>query len=98
MTPAEAHSPQRRDQNTQTHQYEQQPDHAGIASSTAPSRDVSRPRNTVATTRPGRVRPAYGVLRDFDASAAGEAVHRIVGSTTTRFAGSPIAIGLPWSA
>ena len=49
----------------------------------------------VATTRPGSVRPAKGVLRDFDASAAGVTVHDASGSTSTRLAGAPTSIGWP---
>src|SRR4051812_46624201 len=63
--------------------------HTVTVSTSAPRSTVSRPRSRVATTRAGNVRPAYGVLRDFEASAAGSTVHEPAGSTSVRLAGAP---------
>src|SRR5690606_21863894 len=62
-----------------------------------PSSTVGWPRRKVATTRPGRVMPAYGVLRLRLASWVGSTVTRAAGSTRVRLAGAPGAGSWPWS-
>src|SRR5690606_8388040 len=63
-----------------------------------PDSTVGSPRRKVATTRPGSVRPAYGVLRLRLARAVGSTTHRAAGSTRVRFAGAPGAGVWPCSA
>src|SRR5690606_22978733 len=63
-----------------------------------PSSTVGSPRRNVATTRPGSVIPAYGVLRLRLASSLGATVHCAAGSTRVRLAGAPGAGSWPCSA
>ena len=56
---------------------------------------VGTPRRNVATTRPGSVMPAYGVLRLSEADSVGSTTRVAVASWSTRFAGSPTASGRP---
>ena len=65
---------------------------------TFPSRAVIRPRNTVAATVAGSRMPSNGVFAARLASVAPRTVHTPSGSTRVRLAGSPTAIGRPWSA
>src|SRR5690606_26721800 len=59
---------------------------------------VIRPRRTVAVTAAGSRIPSKGVLVALLAIAAPRTVHTASGSTTANVAGSPTAIGRPWSA
>ena len=47
---------------------------------------------------PGSAMPSYGVLRDSDGSPPARPYQLAAGSISTRFAGSPTAIGRPWPA
>ena len=71
--------------------------HARSSLRTSPSRAVTRPRSTVATTVAGSRMPSYGVFAARLASPAPRTVHTPSGSTRVRLAGSPTAIGRPWS-
>ena len=62
-----------------------------------PSSTVGSPRRNVATTRPGSVRPAYGVLRLRLALSAGSTTQRAAGSTSVKLAGAPGAGSCPCS-
>src|SRR3954463_11165833 len=70
VAPATAHAEQSQRDQGQTDENEKSTRHAVINSASAPLSTVVRPRNSVATTLAGRVRPANGVLRDSDASRA----------------------------
>src|SRR5256886_2887170 len=60
-----------------------------------PSSTVGTPRRNVATTRTGRVIPAYGVLRLREANPAGSTVQVAEGSTRVKLAGTPGAGARP---
>ena len=51
-----------------------------VAHASLPSSTVGLPRRNVATTRPGSSRPAYGVLRERDASSEASTTCRADGS------------------
>src|SRR5579872_3039282 len=63
-----------------------------------PSSTVGVPRRNVATTRPGTIIPANGVLRLFDAPDALTGPGCAAGSYRVRLAGLPTATGAPWPA
>src|SRR5690606_112707 len=92
-SPAAPHAVHTEREERKDQQCQQKPVHH----TSFPSREVMRPRSNVALTTAGSRRPSYGVFLARLANSEPWTVHSVSRSTSTRFAGSPSANGLPWS-